>query len=473
MLAAGVGVLAATARGQVVLVGVLVLAWEVVFILRWRFATTALIILMPFAALPELALHIAGWPTLIKDVLFVAPVYLGFLFALARGTTHLHFEPNLLIALWAFVAIALIQAVHAAFTSPLIGLVGLKTSLWYLPLAIVASSIFTGIDQVIRFVRVAIVAGVIAAGSVIVAAVFVYSGHAAQVYELYGPLASSVTQNFFATRIGGSFELFRVPGIFPLFTQSFGFTIIMFPMAATVALADPDRRWRWIGSGVVVMVSLSSLLSGSRSSWLWLPIQIVLIFTIVGRNRLAIAGATVLSAIAAFLFLGPLLPALFDFIIALSWHYLVDQTSTEFAVVAQAGDIFFGHGVGSQTGAIRYILPPGSTVGIGVEGWYAKTLYEVGLVGLLVVLGSWFLVLGYMWDARNRTKSQPARAYAGALLVIVMTTLINLVKLPYIDLDPLNVCFWFFIGVAISLPRLAAHARVGREASAQGPYAQR
>lgn len=457
--AAGVGILAASHSGQLVLLAALLATWVVAFSSQWRVAVMALVITLPFAGLPELVLGVTGWPVLIKDLLFVGPAYLGFALRLARGNRLSgQFPPSLLAALLVFVAIVLVQAVHSSFTSPLVALLGLKTNLWYVPLAILASSLFTSIEEATRFVRIVICVSVIPASSVVLGGILVYSGHAAQLYNLYGPLASSVTQNFYATQIG-SLNILRIPGIFAFFAQSFGFVVAMFPLAASVWLADQDRRWRVVGFGVTVLVGLSGLLAGSRSSWVWLPFQVVLIFAIVGRNRPAIAVASVLSAVALFIFLGPMLSSLLSFISALSWHYLVDFAGGELSAVIQAGSVFPGHGVGTQTGAVRYILPQGSTFGIGIEGWYAKTLYELGALGLIAVLGTWFLILGKMWSARSQILSQPGRAYAGALLIIVVTTILNLLKGPYIDLDPLNVYFWFFMGLAISLPRLAANAQ--------------
>jgi O-antigen ligase len=250
-----------------------------------------------------------------------------------------------------------------------------------------------------------------------------------------------------------------VPGIFAFVTQSFGFVLGVLPLAAAVWLADPDRWWRWIGFVVTIMIALAGLLSGTRSSWIWLPIQLILIFTLVGRNRSAVALTSVIAVLTLLVLLGSSFPTIWDSISALSWFYLVDTTGHEVAAVIQGGNVLLAHGTGTHTGAIRYILPQGATFGVGIEGWYAKVLYELGAIGLVAVLGTWFLIVVKMWRARTHVLSQPGRAYASALLVIVLTTVVNLVKGAYIDLDPLNVYFWFFVGLAIALPRLAGSAQ--------------
>ena len=265
IVALGVGILASTHSGQIVLLTAVVVAWVVAFTLRWRLAARVLVISVPFAGLPELLIGVTGWPVLIKDLLFVAPAYLGFLIWLARGNRRIgDFPPSLIVALFALVAIVVVQAVHTAFASPLVALLGLKTDLWYVPLAVLASSLFTSVEEVTRFIRIVISVSIIAASSVVVGGILVYSGHAAQLYDLYGPLAPAVTQNFFETRIG-SFYVVRIPGIFAFFAQSFAFVVAMFPLAASVWLADPDRRWRVAGFAVTILIALAGVLGGSRS----------------------------------------------------------------------------------------------------------------------------------------------------------------------------------------------------------------
>jgi hypothetical protein len=456
ILAVGIGLLVPTQLGQAVLIGTAVAISSVALMIRWRVAVIMLVALVPFAGLPELILRQPGWPALIKDVLFVVPAYLGFLFALARGTTPaVRLPPVMTLALGAFAAVVLVQTVHGAFISPLVALLGFKTSLWYVPLCVVAGGLFDSVGAITRFIRTLVVISIIPAASVVGAGVLVYSGYSAQLYDFYGPLAANVTQNFAVTQID-SLSVLRIPGIFPFVTQAFGFVVGMLPLAASVWLADSDRGWRRVGFGVTVLLIIAGLVGGSRSAWVWLPIEMILVFAIVGRTKSAVLLTVTCSALALLVFLGPILPAVWSFISALTGYYLVNTTGQELAAVLHAGNFVLGHGAGSETGAIRYVLPQGSTVGIGLEGWYAKTFYELGLVGLLVVLCTWLVVVICMWRARRLLSLENGRAYASASIVIVVTTMFNLVKGPFIDLDPLSVYFWFFIGLALTLPHLSA-----------------
>jgi hypothetical protein len=43
-----------------------------------------------------------------------------------------------------------------------------------------------------------------------------------------------------------------------------------------------------------------------------------------------------------------------------------------------------------------------------------------------------------------------------AIFVFALSTIVNLVKGPVLDIDPLNVYFWFFVGVGLALPQLCA-----------------
>jgi hypothetical protein len=47
-------------------------------------------------------------------------------------------------------------------------------------------------------------------------------------------------------------------------------------------------------------------------------------------------------------------------------------------------------------------------------------------------------------------------AVSAALVALAVWTVLYGVKAPYLDLDPLNVYFWLFAGIALRLPSLAA-----------------
>jgi hypothetical protein len=171
-----------------------------------------------------------------------------------------------------------------------------------------------------------------------------------------------------------------------------------------------------------------------------------------GWLRFAALSGTVA---VGFVFAGGIVAGVPQFLAALANDYLFGLPFREIqAAVSSVG--WLGAGVGTQTGASRYLLEPGSMVGVGIEGWYGKTLFELGLPGLIVVLFIWTACLQQLWRARRVLKAGPYGVLASAIFVFALSTMVNLIKGPLIDIDPLNVYFWFFIGLGFALPQLCA-----------------
>jgi hypothetical protein len=432
---------------------------------HWRWAIFGLLLFLPFDALPGLLLRESGWPALIKDAIFLAPGYLGVALSVTTRQERIEWRlsPALVFGLVGFCSIVLFQTAHEIGASPAIAAIGLKTWLLYLPLVLVGQQLFRSVGQLRRSLRILLLIALVPAVVGIAEAILVYTGHSSVVNDLYGSLASDVTQGFATVGLGSDLTVKRIPSTFTFVTQYYLFLLAMVPVACTIWLSDNDRRWRLFGGFAVALIALAGVSSGARGFLVWFPIELGLILALSGNRARRMLVWIYGTAGVLIVMLSSLLSGVAQFLISLATDYLFGVSIREIsAAIGSAG--LLGAGAGTQTGAIRYVQGP--SVGVGVEGWYAKVLYELGLPGLIFVLFLFSVVLVALWSARQQLRFEPLGVLSGAILAASLTTMVNIVKGPYVDLDPLSVYFWFFIGLGLALPRLATDSVL----DGKGPY---
>jgi hypothetical protein len=165
----------------------------------------------------------------------------------------------------------------------------------------------------------------------------------------------------------------------------------------------------------------------------------------------AICGAAVLTWTAA----GAIFGIAF-------WHMygVVGGLFSDYARSAAYGGLLqaiatapLGMGTGTNTGAARYALADPDAF-IGIENYYAKAVYELGMPGLLVVAGLFLTIIFISLKARRRMLTPDLRYGANALLAFLVAIFLISFKGWQIDLDPVNVYYWLFAGILLKLPVL-------------------
>jgi hypothetical protein len=443
------GLITTNRRAILLILGAVAVFWILLLSTNWRWATLALLIALPYAGVPGLALRQSGWPSQLKDLLLLFPAYLGAFLATRRERLQWSLPRPLAVTLTVLVLVVIVETVPVLFSAPLVALVGLKTWLFYVPLVLLPQYLFRTSGQFVWWMRALLILALIPAAIGLVEAGLIYAGAGERVYSIYGSLAPAVTQGFAIVGIGYDLRLVRTPSTFPFVTQYYGFLLAMLPLALGIWLGDADRRWRMFGGLATLILSAAGITSGARGFLVWLPVEVVLILWLAGRRRLlAILAAVVATGVIIF---GSLLAGVPSVLGGLVGDYIFNlpfgQTQS---ALNQVG--LFGAGVGSQSGATRYVL---DSYAEGLEVWYAKVLYELGVGGLLTVVTLWFVILSLLWRVRRELRGGPFFAMGTALFVFALSTMINLLKGPLIDLDPLNVYFWFFVGLALTLPALS------------------
>jgi hypothetical protein len=278
-------------------------------------------------------------------------------------------------------------------------------------------------------------------------------GHEDLAYQWYGEFGANVTQGFSQVGVSDQILVHRIPSTFTFVTQFVAYCLVTAPICMITWMSDPDARWRRIAAVGSLLIIGSGFASGSRTFYLWGPIEVGLVLLLVNRNRTkAVAAIAVATASAAFA-IGGQVVQLTTFIPSLAWDYLVRVQAAEFpAVYASAG--LLGVGAGVDTNASRYVLPS-HLLPYGIEGWYALTFLELGAPGLILILIIWAILLRYAWLSVRLTDGSDASPIATGAFIILLTTVPNLYKGVSLQYDPLNVYLWATAGLALVLPRLS------------------
>jgi hypothetical protein len=130
-----------------------------------------------------------------------------------------------------------------------------------------------------------------------------------------------------------------------------------------------------------------------------------------------------------------------------------------FELPAQAiAEAPFGVGTGMNTGAARYAFADAADLmmlhRLSLESYYAKTIYEFGVIGLVAVVGLYVTLTRFGLRTMRRLSHGPWRKLVSAITAFVIIIAINGLKGWQVDLDPINVYYWLFAGILL---RIGAH----------------
>ena len=453
----------ATGEGHGLLVFLLCAAVvaSVVAIYNWRWSVYALLLYVPFSGLPIIALYPnTGPPNLIKDVLFVLPAYLGFMVYLGASKRQMSFPGAPLVPMALLAVLVLVQALNPSLPNHLVGVIGIKIWLLYLPLYFLGYHLVETKAELFRMLGLMTAVALAPAIVGIFEAVLIYGGQAPRVYSWYGAAAAAVSQDFtslYVTTETGVVSLHRVPSLFSFVTQYFNFLMAMIAISyawARGALQGTGRSW--VGWAAWATILIAAFLSGARSAFVFLP-GLVLLMVLLERGlrgaaviRLSMVGFALLFAIGI---LGVGFSALLT--------HLYDLATLEFASVFVDGfrnalDVtWFGLGSGIDSAASRYAVADdqlfSSIGGRWSESWYVKAVLELGVVSLVLVALIFGTILVRGYKQHRQLRDPRLRTVSAALIAFVIWTLVVGVKSQYLDFDPINVYFWLFAGFLAKL----------------------
>jgi hypothetical protein len=442
------------------LIAIVALLWlYTLILLRWRRGLYWLVAYLPFAGAVTIAMKLWKPSLLFKDVLFVIPLYIAFFAQLAIHRESLSHFPRLVTYLMLCLTIlVIVQADNSRVANTMMALIGIKVWLLYLPLCFVAYAFADSAERIIRLFRLLVALSFIpAAVGLLQLGLVRHFGYNAAMHMSYGNAAAPITQQFSSFSVEqGSFG--RIPSVFTFTTQFFGYSLATLTPAYIVSRTDPTLLWRRLGTWALVAAAFATFISGAREAYVFTPLALGLTYLLDrGLSGLisAMSGTAFLVWIAITVCVGTGFWAMYGFIESLFNHYATDVA---YGGLVQAIEMApLGTGTGTNTGAARFAVSDTSSF-IAIENYYAKAAVELGIPGLLIVVGLFVAVIVAGLKARRTTILPVFRCWTNAILAFVIIMFLNSFKGWQIDLDPINVYYWLFAGILLKLPVLDQEA---------------
>lgn len=436
------------------IVAVLVLApW---IFQRWQRGIFLLLAYIPFAGVVTLSLYPSSLPMVFKDIVFVIPAYLSFFLAKRVKSRQVRIPPLIGGIMIALAVVVLSQMFNPGVANWVVAAIGAKVWLFYLPMLFLAFAMIESQDDMVKILRLMVViAWVPCTVGIAQWLGSMQFGYEETMETFYGEAAKGATQNFARMEAGGTY--FRIPATFSFVAQYFGYTLAMIVPAYALMRLDVSPNWRRFSTCTFALVIVASFLSGARAAFLFVPLLLALTALLDGRA----SGMTVMAiASPILLFVGLYIGGIDPFAM---YNMVSELTLTYADEIAYGGLVealqstWLGVGTGMNTGAARYGFAEYETF-IGIENYYAKAFYELGIGGFGIVVGLFLSIIIHGYNIHRHIHGKEMKSVSAAILAFIITMSLNSFKGWLIDLDPINVYFWIFAGFIFKLKYLDSYA---------------
>ena len=361
---------------------------------------------------------------------------------------------NVIIALF-----VTIQIFNFSLPTMVLGIVGWKSYLWYVPLAFVLPHFFDSTEELLRSLR----NYALLAFPVVVVLVFQFFTDAESVLNI-GLLDRSEELSM---QSGGSLERVRVAGTFTFVSGLTAYVSAMLAVALCLLVTTAERSLqdRWIAYLLACVCILSMLMSGSRAPIVTGAVMIA-IFLYQAYILSLMRGEGILRLGIAALVVGGgmiwVLPeASQSWLARMKEGQLIDDTISErtygaFAEIFQVVDVagFGGYGAGATHNSAGALIDGGEFydwLPILAEGEMGRVLLELGIVGWLLVYGARILIIVLLWQEASKATTGVVRAVLACICAILIVVLPG-----HIMINPVaNAYYYGAIGIAFAAIRFS------------------
>ncbi|KUO95092.1 O-antigen ligase family protein [Ferroacidibacillus organovorans] len=299
-----------------------------------------------------------------------------------------------------------------------VALAGYRVDFWYMLYALLLPFVVEK-EDVIPLLRTIAFTG------------FLMSLHGVYQYIIKAPIPPQwvdITQHV-RTRV---YSLFGSPNIFG------DYAAFVTPISAAIALYEKERAQRLFYGFGALLSAATLVFTDTRAAWLSFFIG-AMVFTWLLDRRMAVI--TFVIAVLAALFVPPIHARLGEFFTPVYWSKTFANgriSEAERAFDQMRANPLFGAGLGRYGGAIasRYFGV------IYVDNYYAKTLAEIGLLGLFTFVALIFVYLRDVFRVVKRTVNRRKRiVFIGAYVGIVIVAINNLFENVF-EVPDMNALFW-------------------------------
>ncbi|HEY9862957.1 MAG TPA: hormogonium polysaccharide biosynthesis protein HpsL [Candidatus Obscuribacterales bacterium] len=346
----------------------------------------------------------------------------------------------------------------------LLGLMGLKSFIGYLPLITCAYYQIKGKKELLFLTRLTLVLAIICCLLGVIQYQFLASGRCQGTDHLVGDDLFKATIDA-KCLVGGSLvfspsqNMIRLPGTFVAPWQWAWFLIANAFFTFASAFSDPSPLWRMTGLVGMAMVFINAVISGQRIALALVPVVTIILLVLTGQVANLKRFLPILAGLG--LVLGIAMAASPEFLqervdsFVSRWNASppTDFISEQFGHSSGGQRGILGKGLGRATNAARIF---GKTSLI--ETYYPKLIFEIGPLGVVgfLYLVTTMVIIGF--KSYRSVKDKNLRSFGACFWVFVLIISYNTYYYP-LDVDPVTVYYWYFAGVLFKLPEIDREER--------------
>ncbi len=341
----------------------------------------------------------------------------------------------------------------------LMGILGLKALIGYLPLIAGAYYKFQTKKELLFAARLTLILAIICCFLGLVQYQFLSSGKCPGTRGYEGDALFKAT---LAAKclVGGALVfspsqgIIRLPGTFVAPWQWAWFLISNAAFTFAVAFSDPKPLWRMVGLLGMAIVFVNAVISGQRIALALVPVVTIILLVLTGQvanlKRFLPIGIGLGLVLGVAIVSNPaVVQERVDSFVS-RWEASPPTAfiTQQFEESGHANDGFFGNGLGRATNSARAF---GKTRLI--ETYYPKLIYEIGTLGTLSFLAVVTTLTITCFKAYRSVKDKSLRSYGASYWVFVLIISYNTYYYP-LDVDPVAVYYWYFVGIILRLPEI-------------------
>ena len=248
--------------------------------------------------------------------------------------------------------------------------------------------------------------------------------------------------------------LIRLPGTFSDPWQWSWFLVSSSVISYAASFSDPQKRWRVAGWVAMVLVFLATLVSGQRIPFLLVPLFYLVLFIATSKHKqklplkLGILGLISLLAVTLNPFIQERgLNFLDRWLYSSPIDFVGNQMQWMFNYVQ-----LFGFGLGKATSGALYVA---GEEGIRlIETYYAKLLYEIGIVGFIAFMALVTILCILTFKAYLKVKNAALKHWGLCIWIFLLFISYNPYYYP-LSVEPVSVYYWLFAGLLLKLPEIS------------------
>ena len=416
-----------------------------------------LLILFPyFGILQFYLMPLTSIYAIFYDFIFCIPIYCGFFF---NNKTKQSFELNKISL---FIIFYFLFNTVYLFTPgnpyPLFGrLIGFKVTMFYIYFVFIGYYILETKDDFKKIINILSIGSIIPCTFVIlqyfIALNYGHSNAFFLVSDLIDP--SLITQGLTQFNLG-SLKVFRLNGTFSFSTQLANYILFLYVPVITSLYLNNSKKLIILNKFALVLLFISSLLCGSRSMILFVPIILILYMYFKLNYKTFWLSSLFITIITTIFYSFNLL--YFDNFFS-EYYILFDGYSSNLnkGWIDFIYNNFWGNGLGTATPELRFLFGIDLEVyhmakRIVNERYYFKILYETGFLGLILFIIFAVKLVSYPMILLKKNITSEYRSFAALTSSFtIFIFFISSLKGFSIDLFPTSFMKYLIIGMTIKI----------------------